>query len=88
MDKPAYAKPRRGRSRRPQDRYFKPTEAADYLGSAVSALAKLRSIGGGPVFLRLGKAIRYRKRDLDGWMARTAASSTSEYCDGAIHFVE
>lgn len=66
---------------RRNDNYLRPSEAADYLGSALSTLAKLRVTGGGPVFLRLGKAIRYRKRDLDAWMASTAARSTSEYGD-------
>ena len=63
--------------------YLKPREAAVYLGSAVSTLAKLRVRGDGPVFLRLGKSIRYRKSDLDAWMALSASRSTSEYGERA-----
>jgi len=60
-----------------QGPYFSPSDAADYLDSSPSTLAKRRMRGDGPVFLRLGRAIRYRKADLDEWMAKTAARSTS-----------
>jgi hypothetical protein len=39
--------------------YLKPHEAAQYLGSSVSTLAKRRIYGGGPKFCRLGKGVRY-----------------------------
>jgi predicted DNA-binding transcriptional regulator AlpA len=61
------------------DNYLKPPAAADYVGASVSTLAKLRVVGGGPRYVRIGRAIRYRKRDLDMWMDLTAAHSTSEY---------
>jgi hypothetical protein len=60
------------------DRYFKPREAADYLNSSTSTLAKRRLYGGGPRFTRIGRAIRYAKRDLDAFMAANTVSSTSE----------
>jgi excisionase family DNA binding protein len=58
--------------------YLTPTEAAQYLRSSRSTLAKLRVYGGGPTFCRLGRAIRYRQSDLDEFMNRSAARSTSE----------
>jgi hypothetical protein len=58
--------------------FLRPPEAAAYLKSSVSTLAKLRLYGGGPVFCRIGRAIRYRKTDLDDFMSRTRVSSTSE----------
>jgi excisionase family DNA binding protein len=58
--------------------YYTPDEAADYLRSSTSTLAKLRLHGGGPVFTRIGRVIRYRRSDLDSWMSRKLARSTSE----------
>ena len=43
-------------------------EAASYLGLAVSTLNKWRSYGGGPRFMRLGRAIRYRQSVLDTYL--------------------
>jgi excisionase family DNA binding protein len=48
--------------------YHTPTEAAEYLRSSTSTLAKRRLLGSGPTFVRIGRAIRYRKSDLDRWM--------------------
>ena len=58
--------------------YMTPGEAAEYLRSSTSTLAKLRVYGGGPTFCRLGRAIRYRQSDLDEFMERSVARSTSE----------
>ena len=39
----------------------------------------LRSQGGGPVYLKLsGKAVRYRKSDVDKWLAERRRMSTRE----------
>jgi excisionase family DNA binding protein len=61
-----------------QETYFRPREAADYLRSSESTLAKKRLNGDGPPFVRIGRAIRYRRSDLDAWMARSVRRSTSE----------
>jgi excisionase family DNA binding protein len=58
--------------------FLRPPEAAAYLQSSVSTLAKLRLYGGGPTFCRIGRAIRYRKTDLDEFMSRTRVSSISK----------
>jgi hypothetical protein len=60
------------------DTYLTPPEAAIYLKSSTSTLAKRRLYGDGPSFTRIGRAIRYRKGDLDQWMAAHLTSSTSE----------
>lgn len=57
--------------------YFTPHEAAEYLRTSVSTLAKRRVYNGAPKFCRIGRAIRYRKVDLDDFMARTRVGSTS-----------
>jgi excisionase family DNA binding protein len=59
--------------------YLTPREAAEYLKSSTSTLAKRRLTGGGPDYVRLGRAIRYRQRDLDVWMSNsfTAGSASA-----------
>jgi excisionase family DNA binding protein len=58
--------------------YMTPHEAAQYLHSSASTLAKLRVYGGGPTFCHIGRAIRYRQSDVDEFMARSRVRSTSE----------
>ena len=42
--------------------------AAPYLGISYSKLLRLRKSGCGPVFVRIGRNILYRKRDLDAFL--------------------
>jgi excisionase family DNA binding protein len=49
--------------------YHDPKEAADILRCSTSKLAKLRHERSGPAYARIGAAIRYRRADLDAWMA-------------------
>ena len=58
--------------------YFKPRQAAEYLNSSPSTLAKRRLYGGGPRFIKIGRSVRYAKHDLDEFMARNTVSSTFE----------
>jgi excisionase family DNA binding protein len=60
-----------------EELYLTPREAAAYLKSSTSTLAKRRLRGNKPKFSRIGRAIRYRKLDLDEFMAETRVSSTS-----------
>lgn len=59
-------------------KYLRPLEAAEYLRTSVSTLAKLRVYGGGPEFSRIGRAIRYPRSALDSYMASRRVRSTSE----------
>jgi excisionase family DNA binding protein len=52
-----------------KESYLKPREAAEYLRSSTSTLAKARMYKRGPDFVRIGRAIRYRQSDLDAWMS-------------------
>jgi excisionase family DNA binding protein len=63
------------------DTYLTPDEAARYLRCSVSTLAKLRVYGGGPKYTSIGRGIRYRLADLDGFMESRVASSTSEIAE-------
>jgi excisionase family DNA binding protein len=58
--------------------WMAPPSAAKYLNTSTSTLAKLRLRGGGPTFCRIGRAIRYRRTDLDGWLLATRRRSTSD----------
>ena len=57
---------------------IKSQEAADFLGVSVSWLNKSRMKGTGPVYLKIGGAVRYALPDLEVWLAgqrRTAVCS-------------
>jgi hypothetical protein len=52
-------------------------EAATYLRSSTSTLAKLRCYGGGPQFIRQSaRKVLYRRTDLDTWLAERSRTST------------
>jgi hypothetical protein len=55
-----------------------PHNAAKLLGLAASSLAKMRCWGGGPPFLKLGRAIRYVRSDLIAWRDARRVHNTSE----------
>ncbi len=40
--------------------------------------AKLRVTGGGPIFLKIGTAIRYEPAEVEAWKKRQGRSSTSD----------
>lgn len=53
------------------------TAASAYTGLSRSTLEKLRVFGGGPLYLKLGRVVRYRPTDLDAWLATRLTESTS-----------
>ncbi|HZG10154.1 MAG TPA: helix-turn-helix domain-containing protein [Allosphingosinicella sp.] len=52
--------------------------AAACLGMAVSTLEKLRVTGGGPRYVKAGRAVRYRIVDLEAYLAERVVESTSQ----------
>lgn len=63
----------------PQPEVFDTQGAAAYCGGISRAmLERLRVTGGGPRFVKFGNLVRYRKADLDNWMAERVVASTSE----------
>ena len=52
-------------------------EAADYVRLGKPTLERFRLTGDGPAFAKLGGAVRYRRGDLDRWIASRLVSSTS-----------
>ena len=53
-------------------------EAAIFLGLIPNYLEKLRITGGGPEFVKLGRAVRYEPQALDRWIAERRRRSTSQ----------
>jgi hypothetical protein len=62
-----------------------PTEAARFLGLSVSTLAKARVYATGPVFVKFSKGgvVRYRRSDLEQFVATRRRASTSDDGSGA-----
>jgi predicted DNA-binding transcriptional regulator AlpA len=58
--------------------------AAAKTGLSVSTLNKLRCSGGGPAFLKLGRAVRYKPVDLKDWLDSRRVMSTSEIVIGRL----
>lgn len=52
--------------------------AARRLGLSASTLEKLRCLGGGPAYLKLGRRVVYEPTDLDAWKAARRTLSTSQ----------
>lgn len=53
-------------------------DAAERLKLSDSYLAKLRVLGGGPRYFKLGRRVRYDPDDLTAWARSSARNSTSE----------
>jgi predicted DNA-binding transcriptional regulator AlpA len=53
-------------------------EAARHLSLAPNTLEKMRVLGNGPQFVKLGRSVRYRISDLEAYVADRVVSSTSE----------
>lgn len=52
-----------------QDRLLSPVEVAEFFGVRVGTLARWRSDGGGPPYIKVGSLVRYRRVDLDKFVA-------------------
>ena len=53
-------------------------EAARYVRLGKPTLERFRVSGEGPRFAKLGGSVRYRRADLDDWLASRVVRSTSE----------
>jgi predicted DNA-binding transcriptional regulator AlpA len=53
-------------------------ETADRIGTSISYLNKLRCAGGGPVFVKMGRLVRYRPEDVDAYLDARRRTSTSD----------
>ena len=69
MDKPATA---------PAAVYLTPDEAGAHLKLSPRTLEKMRTIGGGPRFRKLGRRVVYALQDLEAWSNARTCESTSD----------
>jgi excisionase family DNA binding protein len=53
-------------------------EAARLLRLSERTLERLRLTGGGPVYVKAGRSVRYREGDLEAWITARVVSSTSQ----------
>jgi excisionase family DNA binding protein len=58
-------------------------EAADLLGVSARTIEGLRLKGGGPRFVKIGGAVRYRLASLEDYLQRQERTSTSDPGKGA-----
>lgn len=54
-------------------------DAAKYLGIPENSLNQLRSTGGGPLYMKIGRRILYDVHDLDAWIKAKKFKSTADY---------
>jgi predicted DNA-binding transcriptional regulator AlpA len=59
------------------DQYINDDDGARLLGISRSYLRQMRVKGNGPVYVKLGAAVRYRAGDLIAWAKSRATTSTS-----------
>jgi predicted DNA-binding transcriptional regulator AlpA len=57
-----------------RDRLLKPIEVSHDLGVPVATLARWRYFGTGPRWIKVGRHVRYRGRDLDAWIDAHASN--------------
>ena len=55
-----------------------PKHAAKYLGISHRTLESMRLKGGGPVYMKVGRLVRYSRTALDEWLLANARRSTSD----------
>ena len=53
-------------------------EASRLLRLSERTLERLRLQGGGPLYVKAGRAVRYRECDLEAWIDARVVNSTSE----------
>jgi len=76
--KPTGDKPMHSARTDEADALLTEVQTADLLNISIRTLQAWRVRGGGPRFVRAGRAIRYRRRDLLTWMEQNTAISTSD----------
>jgi predicted DNA-binding transcriptional regulator AlpA len=57
---------------------FDQRQAAAFLKLSPRTLERHRTDGTGPLFVRLGRLVRYRETDLRAWVEKAVRTSTSD----------
>ena len=58
--------------------YINEHVAAEFVGFTVAFLQNLRSRGGGPPYSKIGRQVRYRRRDIAAWADEKVRTSTAD----------
>lgn len=58
-------------------RMLRTEDAANYVGLSASTLCKLRLVGDGPEYIKIGKSVVYDPMDLSTWLSSKRRRSTS-----------
>jgi hypothetical protein len=67
------------------DQLITQKHAAKLLQLSGRTLERLRVAGGGPVYIKLGRAVRYRPHDLHDWLDGRRRTSTSNKSNDTSH---
>lgn len=59
-------------------------DAAVHISKSVSWLNKSRMTGTGPVYLKIGGAVRYRDEDLNTWLVGKRRTGVYEHCNDNV----
>jgi excisionase family DNA binding protein len=60
------------------------SDAAKLLRLSERTLERLRLTGGGPLYVKAGRSVRYRETDLEAWIAQRIVGSTSAMGGGNV----
>ena len=60
---------------------FNTAEAAAYISKSPSWLNKTRMSGAGPVYLKIGGAVRYLESDLEAWLAGKRRTAVYDFAN-------
>jgi len=66
------------RAELPAPEYLSTSQAAAYLGFTRKNLEHWRSAGCGPTYFKVGRHVRYGRRDLDAWMGERRLANTAQ----------
>jgi len=68
-----------------EPRLLNTEQVASYIGLAKQTITELRVKGGGPKFCKIGRAVRYKREDLDAWIDQfQSVGSIAEHHVSAI----
>jgi predicted DNA-binding transcriptional regulator AlpA len=59
-------------------KFLKTAAAAEYLGLSTKCLENWRITGQGPVFIKMGRSVRYTVEDLEDFVSSAKQTSTSQ----------
>jgi predicted DNA-binding transcriptional regulator AlpA len=65
-----------------KDRLINEKEAALILGCSIHKMQKDRRVGSPIPFIKVGRSVRYKRRDIEAYLEQQYFTSTSEYGGG------